>query len=214
MAKPSLVPCKTCKQEVAKSAKKCPHCGAKLRMGFMMKGFLFLVGLIVLIVIISNLGGGSKDEPTTGSSSNTPKTEAPASPETLSNEGTSSNVSLRVDKFETADKVGDNQFSEAKAQGVFKVVTLSIKNGQKDVITVDSNSFKLFDKEGREFSTSSDGQMAFMGNDKMKALFLEQVNPGIEVQGVLVYDVPKDATGFYLQASGGILGKKIKLKVE
>ncbi|OOZ43290.1 hypothetical protein [Solemya velum gill symbiont] len=40
-----LKACKSCGKEVAKSAKKYPHCGQKLAMGFMMKAF---IGLFVI----------------------------------------------------------------------------------------------------------------------------------------------------------------------
>ena len=46
-----LVPCKSCGKEVAKGAKVCPHCGAKLKMGFMMKLGIVVVGLVVIGVI-------------------------------------------------------------------------------------------------------------------------------------------------------------------
>lgn len=177
-------------------------------MGKGMQTFLGLVVLIVVIAILANLGGNDDKSASNGTTTNSSK-DAP-----LTYEGVASNVAIRVDNVDTTDKVGDNQFTEAKAQGVFKVISLSIKNGQKDAITVDTNSYKLVDDQGREFSASSNGQMAFMGNDNVKALFLEKVNPGIQIQGVIVFDVPADAKGLYLEARGGFTGKKIKLKVD
>jgi len=44
--------CKSCSHEVAKSAKVCPNCGQKLRMGFMMKMVIGFFGLIVLVVMM------------------------------------------------------------------------------------------------------------------------------------------------------------------
>jgi len=56
-----LVKCKTCGGDVAKSAKTCPHCGAKLKKS---AGRIFL-GLILIIVgfsfIFSALGDSSTD---------------------------------------------------------------------------------------------------------------------------------------------------------
>jgi hypothetical protein len=46
-----LKKCPECEQEVSKSAKVCPKCGKKLKMGFMLKGFIALIGIIILIVI-------------------------------------------------------------------------------------------------------------------------------------------------------------------
>ena len=42
---PTLTTCKSCGKEVAKSAKSCPHCGAKLRMGM---GLKLIIGLAVI----------------------------------------------------------------------------------------------------------------------------------------------------------------------
>ena len=46
-----MTTCKICSKEIAKSAKSCPHCGAKLKMGFVKKigiGFLVLIGIGVV----------------------------------------------------------------------------------------------------------------------------------------------------------------------
>lgn len=53
-----LTTCKSCGKEVAKSAKKCPHCGEKLKMGFFMK---LIIGAAV-IGVISAIMAPSKDE--------------------------------------------------------------------------------------------------------------------------------------------------------
>ena len=42
---PTLTTCKSCGKEVAKSAKSCPHCGAKLKMGM---GLKLIIGLAVI----------------------------------------------------------------------------------------------------------------------------------------------------------------------
>lgn len=46
-----LTSCKTCSKEVAKSASKCPHCGAKLKMGVFEK-VLILIGVFFVISFI------------------------------------------------------------------------------------------------------------------------------------------------------------------
>ena len=53
-----LVACKTCKKEVSSSTKVCPSCGAKLKMGLMMKGLL----TIVVLGILGAIFGPSKEE--------------------------------------------------------------------------------------------------------------------------------------------------------
>lgn len=151
-----------------------------------------------------------KEEPKATAKATTAPTPAPT-PVELSKEGISSDVKITVVSTESKAEIGDNQFSKAKAQGTFKVVELTVANNQKDAVTLDSNSFKLIDDQNREFSSSSESIMA-LGVDK--TFFLKKLNPGLSATGFIAFDVPKDAKGFYLQAQGGITGKKIKLKVE
>lgn len=56
MAGTDLTVCKDCSKEVSKSAKVCPHCGKKLKMGLWMK---LVIGFVGLILIGAILGGGS-----------------------------------------------------------------------------------------------------------------------------------------------------------
>lgn len=50
--------CKACGQEIAKSAKVCPHCGAKQKG----KTGLIVIAIIVLLIILLLATGGNKDE--------------------------------------------------------------------------------------------------------------------------------------------------------
>lgn len=159
----------------------------------------------------------SNDGSVTTSEQGPKPTASPAKKGTeLSNTGISSNVGIVVQGFESTDSIGNNQFSNAKAQGIFKVVTLSITNNQKDSIIVDSESFKLVDDQGREFSDSSEAGMALacsMG-DHPEDFTFKELNPGMTITGVVIFDVPVDAQGFVLKAHGGMTGSEITLKVQ
>ncbi|MBK5347275.1 DUF4352 domain-containing protein [Bacillus sp. TH44] len=141
-----------------------------------------------------------------------PKKEEPK--KELSKEGESSKVKIAVGSVESIDSVGGEYLKE-KAQGVFKVVEISITNNQKDAITVDANSFKLMDNQDREFTYSTQAQTAYdIGNGGKSDFFLKQLNPGLSQTGKIIFDVPADAQGLVLKARGGMTGKEIKLKVE
>jgi len=51
----AMKPCKECGQEVSSSAKKCPHCGAKLK-GGILKKLLIGAGGVIIIIIIASIG--------------------------------------------------------------------------------------------------------------------------------------------------------------
>lgn len=117
---------------------------------FLKSSCLGIIGIIVTGIIIGVAGGDKSTE----------KTATAQKQEDSKKEGESSNVKISVWNVKTTDSVG-NEYSKETAQGVFKIVELSIENNQKDAITVDSNSFKLVDNKGREFSYSTHGQTAY-----------------------------------------------------
>ncbi len=143
------------------------------------------------------------------------KPSEPPNPPEPQTEADASNVHIKVLGMETMDVIKD-EYDTEKPQGIFKIVRLSIKNNQRDEITVDDSSFKLLDDQKREFSSSGPGGSAFraLDRDKNKILSYDGVNPGNTLEGYIVFDVPKDAKGFVLQARGGFTGSKVLLKVE
>ena len=52
--------CKACGQEIAKSAKKCPHCGAKNIKPFFLRWWFILLAIIVISAIALNSGRGNE----------------------------------------------------------------------------------------------------------------------------------------------------------
>ena len=129
--------------------------------------------------------------------------------------GISSNVGVATYKIEEVPSLGQNRYAHTEAQGKFVVVSMVVSNGQKDAITVNANSFKLIDDEGREYSYSHEGQMAIDVDDKDQKM-LRKVNPGIVIGVTVPYDVPQDAdiNKMYLEARGGIMGSPIKLPLK
>lgn len=70
MSKSKLTTCKVCGAEVAKSAKVCPQCGAKLnKMPFIARLLIVIVVLVSVISIISILLGDDNSSPSNTSSS-------------------------------------------------------------------------------------------------------------------------------------------------
>lgn len=141
-------------------------------------------------------------------SSNAPATNVQSQPAPqLSSSGVSSNVTIEVLGMATEGSIGDE-----KAKGVFKIIHIKVTNNQKDAITISGSSYKLIDEQGREFSHSTDALFELpRGQRKM---FTNQLNPGLSDEGFIPFDVPKDAKGFKLQASGGMMGTNIFLKVD
>lgn len=186
-------------------------------------GCLGVIAIVVIIFIAAVVDGSNdpKEKASTDTKQetkkDTPKKEKEAKkeePKELSKEGESSKVKIAVGTVETLESVGSEHINE-KAQGVFKVVELTLTNNQKDAITLSSNSFKLVDNQEREFSPSSAAQIKLnVANGGNSKFLLEKLNPGLSQTGKIVFDVPKDAQGLVLKARGGMMGKEITLKLE
>lgn len=86
-------------------------------------------------------------------------------------------------------KVGDSTLG-AQAQGQYCLITVTVKNIGKESQLFSDSSQKAFTADGKQFST--DTNAAIYAN-KNAETFLNEINPGNQVTGVLVFDVPKNA---------------------
>jgi hypothetical protein len=85
--------------------------------------------------------------------------------------------------------VGDSSLGET-AQGQFCLVGVSVKNiGTEPQILSDSDQ-KAFGSDGAEYNTDSAAGIYANGNNNV---WLNEINPGNQIEGVLVYDIPTSA---------------------
>ncbi|RQX00066.1 DUF4352 domain-containing protein [Micromonospora inaquosa] len=85
-------------------------------------------------------------------------------------------------------KVGSVPLGQ-KAQGQFCLVTLNVKNIGKEAQMFDGSSQKAYAADGTEYS--ADTGAAIYAN-KNAETFLNDINPGNQVTGVVVFDIPKN----------------------
>ncbi|ATO13240.1 DUF4352 domain-containing protein [Micromonospora sp. WMMA2032] len=85
-------------------------------------------------------------------------------------------------------KVGTSMLG-TQAQGQFCLVTLNVKNIGKESQMFDGSSQKAYGANGTEYS--ADGSAALYAN-KNAETFLNDINPGNQVTGVVVFDIPKN----------------------
>lgn len=164
-------------------------------------GGIAFVGLIVLGIIVSALGGG-KEEKTGGSNQ-----AKQASTEVKKENSVKVGESLQVGEVKwvaenpqkTAEIKSSNEYiAPAKANGVFVIVDLTAELTGKDSGTVDSTQFKIVDSKGRSFDATTESDV-FVAIDSKNLIFLKQVNPNVPVKGKAVFDIAADATGLKLQ---------------
>ena len=84
--------------------------------------------------------------------------------------------------------VGGDMLGE-KAQGQFVLIHVAVENIGTEAQLFSDSSQKVRDAEGRQFSAETGAAIHLEDND----VFLNEINPGNTVTGVLVFDMPKDA---------------------
>ncbi len=114
--------------------------------------------------------------------------------------------------MDTAASVGGDFGSDAR--GTFIVVDVTILNEGSDSITVDSSFFKLKTDDAEYDSDGTASRHANEGTD----FFLTKLNPGLDLTGKVVFDVPESVleaddlrlnvqTGFFGTEQGEIILK-------
>lgn len=73
------------------------------------------------------------------------------------------------------------------ANGIYWVVSVTVKNIGTSPATIDDSMFAITGG-GATYNASSSADIDANSND---AFFLQQVNPGVTVSGVLVFDMPR-----------------------
>lgn len=193
---------------------------------------LLIIGVVLVFVfggcavLIAAATGGGSSAPTTVVADREPADEDQASePESDAAEaeakpeakpktaGIGSRVrdgkfEFTVTRLEKRDRVG-GEFLSKDAQGVFLLVHVKVTN-----IGDESESFmgaeqKLFDAKGREFEASSEA--AFYLDDS-KSLY-EKINPGNSVDGVVLFDIPKNVEPVSIELHDSIFSDGVRVSL-
>jgi hypothetical protein len=169
--------------------------------------------LVVAVVAISvATSGGSGDEaPPAGAGTGTeastgtsgggaaqePAADPAAEPAAAAPEQAGIGTPVRDGKFEFTvtsvepggARVGSDLLGQ-DAQGQYVLVHMTVTNTGDQAQYFDGSSQKAFDAQDREFSADTTAAV-YLGDANS---FLNQINPGITVEGTVVFDVPADAT--------------------
>lgn len=127
------------------------------------------------------------------------------------------NQAVRDGKFEFtvstvhcgATTIGQAPLNQT-AQGQFCEVDVTVKNIGTEAQTFDGGSQKAYDASGAQYS---DDTTAESYANESNQTFLQQINPGNQVKGMLVYDVPKTAKITTLELHDSAFSGGVKVKV-
>jgi len=172
---------------------------------FYKKWWFWVIAVIIVGTIISNSGGGSSSSDTATAPASGNKTDSAPAAE-----------AVKVAKVGDALKVGDLVFTVKDAgltkelksplgnkKGNWMVVTVTVKNGSKEAVTIDSSFFKLLEGDGTTYETDSDNLMYL---DAEQNFFLEQINPKLEKTGKILFAIPDGVKDLKLQVQTGAFG--------
>ena len=166
---------------------------------------LTVVGVVVAVVVVAQLAGGSGDDTpaATGTSTAAPEGaegSAPAAPDAAAPDapaapGIGTPVADGVFEFVVTGvepgvaSIGDEMLG-VEAQGQFVLVRVTVTNVGDASQIFDASSQTLLDAQGRTHSADS-GSAIYLPDANS---FLTSVNPGNTVDGIVVFDIPADAT--------------------
>ena len=220
MARSKLKNCKVCGAEVAKSAKSCPHCGAKLK-----KGRPILTGLVVLVVFFAIIGSTGEDDGPKKVDTSTPtqsvetapqkqEETAPQKAETASPDQTEVKKESESEKEPEPKKEDKNAFyvgETAELKGVtVTLVSVNESMGSAYNTPTDGNvfvlcEFEIANESNKEISVSSMMSFEAYCDDYTCTLSLGAlmekgnknqldgtVAAGKKFNGVVGYEVPTD----------------------
>ncbi len=130
-----MITCRACGQEIAKSAKSCPHCGAKNK-----KKHPVLIGIIAVLVLIGIVGSmGNSDEPQKVEDTGASKVET-------NDTGTSKAETTADNKKEEKTTFAVGETAELKGVSV-KLVNVTESTGSDFNQPTDGNVFVLCEFE-------------------------------------------------------------------
>jgi len=172
---------------------------------------LSAIGAMLLLFVVIGVAGGGSDDPDAidtalesssddATNSSAPKSASPTPSKKASTKAPAKKepgigTAVRDGKFSfTVTKVtcgktliGSADFG-SKAQGEFCLVNLTVKNIGDEPQTLFGDNQKLFIGK-REYSADTEAGI-YLDNAKS---FIEEINPGNTLKGIVVFDVPKGA---------------------
>lgn len=196
---------------------------AKPKAPFYKKWWFWVIVVVVAIAVFVPKGGNADDagEPAANEPAAT-ESEAPAADEPATEEEPAAEEAPTATALGTAAIAGDLEITVTqvetgvaqvgeeiagtllgeKAQGQFVLVHLSVKNVTDSPASFSSFNAKLLDDQNREFSANEAASLYIEGN----SLF-EEINPGNTLQGVIVFDIPADATPSTFEYESGLFAE-------
>lgn len=206
--------CKSCQTDIDDKAKKCPNCKSDQRNWFVRHKILTVfLAIIVLAILGSALGGGTDSSSSSQTNTASKETEK-ETPKELAKIG----APVRDGKFEFVVKsiqcgvpnVGES-FTTKTAQGQYCLLTVSVKNiGDVPQSLFSGNQF-LYNAENQKYSADDSATFSVANST---TTWYSDINPGNSVEGVIVFDLPKDKVPVTAELHDSIASNGVKVSLQ
>ncbi|MEV0984482.1 DUF4352 domain-containing protein [Brevibacterium sp. NPDC049920] len=199
------------------------------------KRWWFWVGVVVLLVIVGSCAGGGGEQQASDAGQDAAgeqdvEQRAPAEEEGGGEDAAedaaaaeapeeksagigepvaSGDFEVTVSDVESGvSSVGDDMFG-AEAQGQFVVVSMEVTNVGDSPVMFFSSDVELTDAEGRTYAADEGSAMYLEDSNS----FLEEINPGNTVDGIVLFDVPEGVEPDTLVFRGGLFDEPIEIAI-
>jgi len=171
-----------------------------------------LLGVAVLAGAIACGGGGNDKAGSQPAQQQAGRATEPAAGKTpgIGDPVRDGKFEFTVSKMDCSKKKVGDQYLSTTAQGKFCLVTVTVKNIGDEAQLLDSSSQKALDAKGTTYD--ADGTAAMYVN-KNAETFLNNINPGNQVKGVIPFDVPKSVTVTALELHDSSFSEGVTVKV-
>ena len=153
-----------------------------------------VLGIIALFLIMTMLGSSddntSNQSPatTTNQATSDQKTESTSTVYKMGDRVVVGDMAYTVTNFREAGLVGD-QYANAKPNGIYVIVDMTIENLGKESTTISSSYAKIIDSQERTSESDPTAWVYLQDN-----ILLKQIQPGLPVRGQEIFDVPEGIT--------------------
>ena len=184
--------CKKCGNVIIKESKSCPKCGTiKNNTGCLSYiGAVAIISFVIIVIFALTSTNKSAYESSTSSE------EVYEQKETVKTDYTTYNI---IDTW-WSNKLSNKEYVYEPPKEKYLFIKLIVRNNNNEARTVPP--IKLVDEEGETYESSNNAYML----DKSIGQ-IDQLNPGVEKQGVIVFDVPR-SKNYKLKISGGYWSNK------
>jgi Domain of unknown function (DUF4352) len=158
---------------------------AKAQRPFWRKPWVWVLGIIAIVIIASVAASQGSKAPSGAQpgTSGAAKTSTPG----IGQAALDGQFTFTVRSFSCGTTTIGAGILAATAQGQFCVANVTVLNHGQEAQTLDSSSQFAF-IGSKKYSTSTD---ALTASPQAEKFFLQEINPGNSVSGIVVFDVPK-----------------------